>query len=56
VFLLAADEVYTWALDQKGVLTLEEVDADGVVRRQKGPDLHGQEAEDVLLGLEAGAE
>jgi len=56
VFLLAADEVYTWALEQEQVLTLEEVDGHGVVRRQEGPDLHGQEAEDVLLGLEAGAE
>lgn len=56
MLLLSADDVCTRALGQKQVLTFQEVDADGVVGREEGLELHGQETEDFLLGLEARAE
>ncbi len=56
VLFLSADDVCTRALGQKQVLTFQEVDADGVVGREEGLELHGQEAEDFFLGLEARAE
>ncbi len=56
VLLLAADDVCTSGYGRLRELTFEEVDGHGVVRRQVGSDLHGQELEGVLLGLVMRAE
>ena len=49
VLLLAADDVCTEGLDEQEVLTLEEVDADGVIGWEEGLKLYGQETEDLFL-------
>ena len=56
VLLLAADDVWTDGYGQLQVLTFEEVDGHGVVRRKESSDLHSQELEAVLLRLVVGAE